>query len=514
MTQNSIINAMLSNPRMPEVTQKSTAKGFKKNEDTFMDLLSERMQNRNGTEKAKERPLKRPDSFSEKDPLVATNQKSVIKNSTELKETVIPNKAQAQGTSDVKTTKDSPKENSLEQEVKEETINTFETMVTLLEELLARLDVKTITADPVEITTQPELISANSEATSPMELLKLLLEGNIEKLKAILSKTPESQQNQEFNSLLENVQKLLEKVAERQEDSKSILDLNLGVSEGASKEDLINQLKAQCGEVVEKLNERIAEFNKSQPKDQKSEGEALDPVQLLSEESVESQPGEQPKAEISNDDAKKEPKAEKTENKPMKAHQVNEPAESKTVLNNKDCLKEDFVIPTGQKPQETDGVKVEKTLVPLSEAPLKQTVTNQVMMKVKLMAGENKQEMEMHLKPESLGKLSLRIIHERGEILAKITAENEQVKGIIESNMQLLKDALEKSGFSVLSLSVSVGNGNEKNQTKQGYDETSRSTRGVSDGFKKSIRSTDTLYAQSSTIRNFFGQDSQIDLTA
>ena len=49
------------------------------------------------------------------------------------------------------------------------------------------------------------------------------------------------------------------------------------------------------------------------------------------------------------------------------------------------------------------------------------------------------------------------IVNERGEIIARFVAESEQVKAILEGNMQLLKDSLQKSGVMVQSLEVSVG---------------------------------------------------------
>lgn len=69
----------------------------------------------------------------------------------------------------------------------------------------------------------------------------------------------------------------------------------------------------------------------------------------------------------------------------------------------------------------------------------------------------SKSEMVMQLKPESLGKLSLKVVAEHGIVTARFMVENMQVKQIIETNMQVLKDALEKQGLSVEGFSVSVG---------------------------------------------------------
>lgn len=91
----------------------------------------------------------------------------------------------------------------------------------------------------------------------------------------------------------------------------------------------------------------------------------------------------------------------------------------------------------------------------------KTDIFRQVAEKVKVLSDPDRSEIVIQLKPESLGKIQLQVIHERGEIIAKFMAENEQVKSILESNMQLLRDALEKSGVDIQSLSVSVGHQNQ-----------------------------------------------------
>ncbi len=84
-------------------------------------------------------------------------------------------------------------------------------------------------------------------------------------------------------------------------------------------------------------------------------------------------------------------------------------------------------------------------------------VTSQVVTRLQTMSGDERHEMELQLKPENLGKIQLRVVEERGQILAKFTAESEKVRAILESNMQLLRDALEKNGMTIAELSVSVG---------------------------------------------------------
>jgi len=68
--------------------------------------------------------------------------------------------------------------------------------------------------------------------------------------------------------------------------------------------------------------------------------------------------------------------------------------------------------------------------------------------------------------------LELKIVTERGMVVAKFVAENEQVKAALESNMNMLKESLEKQGFLVEGFSVTVGDNkrreNSRDKTNQG----------------------------------------------
>ena len=87
----------------------------------------------------------------------------------------------------------------------------------------------------------------------------------------------------------------------------------------------------------------------------------------------------------------------------------------------------------------------------------KDQIIGQVVKKIGAANVSNKAEMVMELKPESLGRLTLKLVSENGLIAARFTAENEQVRQIIESNFQTLKDALEQKGYIIQGFSVSVG---------------------------------------------------------
>lgn len=86
----------------------------------------------------------------------------------------------------------------------------------------------------------------------------------------------------------------------------------------------------------------------------------------------------------------------------------------------------------------------------------KKEIITQIVEKAKVTLTEDKSEMVIDLKPDHLGKLSLKVVTERGALVAKFIAESEQVKAAIESNMDNLKESLTKQGFSIQGFSVSV----------------------------------------------------------
>ncbi len=106
-------------------------------------------------------------------------------------------------------------------------------------------------------------------------------------------------------------------------------------------------------------------------------------------------------------------------------------------------------------------------------------ILNQVIEKAKVVLTADKSEMVMELKPESLGKLSLKVVTEQGIVMAKFVAENQQVKQVLETNMQLLKDSMEKQGLNVQGFSVSVRQESQGGQS--GYNNRDGGSRRISE---------------------------------
>ncbi len=516
MTQNNILNPVLPGPGIKNQERKSSAKVADKSNDTFMDILDGKMKanayrERNRTQVHREAAIaeKAVSIVGTEKPGKTTGCGKEEASKTEDRK----NASKAKAVSEDKTSQETDKK------VKEENAEAvLEALLALLQEILAKLEALAAQQNgimpDVDQDLNPEQMTEGIPTPVPAsEFLESLLSGNSEELYALLEKT-DVDLSSELKALMDNLKSLAGQTAEDRADSGLPFKLSfmLEKAEGSG-EELINQLRAQCGQVIERLNRQIAELDQSLPgpvEDQK-----FTAVQdTLNPENAEAS-GQTDAGPAKSERKKSEPAAG-----PYHAGKsyapVNGELEAKDELDAKgdtDAISSAYAMPDVKVQQGTTAAKPEETAHFLPQDPAAQNVTDQVLVKVKLMAGENKQEMEMQLKPESFGKLSLKIIHDRGEVLAKITAENEQVKGILESNMGLLRDALEKSGLSVQSLSVSVG-GEEKNQFKQHADESKETAAGQSVESGDLLVQADTLYDRARTTEDYYGLNSQINLKA
>ncbi len=142
-------------------------------------------------------------------------------------------------------------------------------------------------------------------------------------------------------------------------------------------------------------------------------------------------------------------------------------------------------------------------------------ILSQIIGEAQVILSEGKSEMIMDLKPESLGKLSLKLITEKGIVMAKFVAENQQVMQVLESNMQLLKDSLQKQGLAVADFTVSV------RQESASFSENKRQYGGENRHIKLSVRKSLAVETQfpdfpqaTSTGNPYIWESSTINLTA
>ncbi|NLW01863.1 MAG: flagellar hook-length control protein FliK [Clostridiaceae bacterium] len=265
-----------------------------------------------------------------------------------------------------------------------------------------------------------------------------------------------------FLALLDEVETLITKI----QDSLTGRDAmgTIGVMKGGEDlESLISQLQSQCQEIAQRL--RTMQDSETRVKFPEDSEKATDPIIDSAGQVQEAGKPESP-ASRRNSRADKETASVTDKTHGAAAERIGTPENAETREGYETAAHGQQAPGTGL--SRTPDLRAEHTNYYLSDRQISQTVTSQVTMKIRLMAGEDKQELEMQLKPDSLGRLNLKIIHERGQVLARITAENEQVRSILENNMQLLKDALERNGYSVQSLEVSVGNqDNGSRQTRR-----------------------------------------------
>ncbi|MEN8906888.1 MAG: flagellar hook-length control protein FliK [Clostridiales bacterium] len=143
----------------------------------------------------------------------------------------------------------------------------------------------------------------------------------------------------------------------------------------------------------------------------------------------------------------------------------------------------------------------------------KSDILNQLVESTKVMVTEDKSEIVISLKPEALGKLTLKVITENGIVMAKFAAESQQVKEIIESNMQILKDSLEKQGLSIEGFSVSVNDQSKKNQNFEKQQEEKKKNTKQMMNYENSIK-IDKMNKNTNMINPYTISQSQINFTA
>ena len=83
-------------------------------------------------------------------------------------------------------------------------------------------------------------------------------------------------------------------------------------------------------------------------------------------------------------------------------------------------------------------------------------VINQIIDSIRVNVKADTSTMELQLTPESLGKINLTVVAKDGNITASITAQNDVVKAVIESQLIELKEALNNQGLKVTDVEVTV----------------------------------------------------------
>lgn len=94
-----------------------------------------------------------------------------------------------------------------------------------------------------------------------------------------------------------------------------------------------------------------------------------------------------------------------------------------------------------------------------AEATPEVDIVNQIVQRARLMTRNGQELIEIQLKPDLLGKLLMRVEVADRAMTAQLTVQSEQVKNLIESQMQSLQNALEASGIRMHRMTVQVADG-------------------------------------------------------
>ncbi|HHY23635.1 MAG TPA: flagellar hook-length control protein FliK, partial [Clostridiaceae bacterium] len=122
--------------------------------------------------------------------------------------------------------------------------------------------------------------------------------------------------------------------------------------------------------------------------------------------------------------------------------------------------------------------------------------------KAKLLVTDEQSEITIDLKPESLGKMVLKVVAENDNVTARLLTENNIVKEVIEANFQLLKESLEKQGLIVQDISVSV--------MDRGYDNNSFDRRN-NERFAQGVKKAKSVNNLASSIYNISSLQSNVN---
>jgi flagellar hook-length control protein FliK len=96
-------------------------------------------------------------------------------------------------------------------------------------------------------------------------------------------------------------------------------------------------------------------------------------------------------------------------------------------------------------------------------------------------------ELRVTLRPEALGEVRMSLRVQGDIVLAKMVVESKQVKDIVESNLQSLKDALEKQNLHVGAFSVDVGTDSGRSPRQTWREMAEEAGVSGSRGFKEGI---------------------------
>lgn len=129
-------------------------------------------------------------------------------------------------------------------------------------------------------------------------------------------------------------------------------------------------------------------------------------------------------------------------------------------------------------------------------------IMDQITESIKVSINTENTEINMKLHPESLGNVNIKVTaNGEGTLTAQITAQNESVKAVIESQAMVLKENLEAKGITVEAIEVMVGthefeenfSDSQRREEEQSARKSSVRRINLGDGEEEELSEEDTL---------------------
>ncbi len=139
----------------------------------------------------------------------------------------------------------------------------------------------------------------------------------------------------------------------------------------------------------------------------------------------------------------------------------------------------------------------------------KEDIVKQIVDKMKLTLDDYKQELEIKLKPDLLGKLILKMELKDGIVNAKLLVDNYRTKELIESNIAQLKEQIKEIGVDIKTFEVYVGANHDfegHQKEKLNYNLKSNKKMRVKDDLLEGVQAYDDSLTGTSIINYHEGQ--------
>lgn len=118
--------------------------------------------------------------------------------------------------------------------------------------------------------------------------------------------------------------------------------------------------------------------------------------------------------------------------------------------------------------------KEAKTLTGHTQVGEQPALTHQIINKLDISALGRTKEITMELSPKELGNLSIKLVETNGALTAQIRVENEKTKDLLLSEMNQLKETLQKQGLSISEVKVDIRQNPHQTQMEQQKQKSSK----------------------------------------